>query len=267
MVDQFETAQSQSASKGKKRREVSRYVFPYYDLDTSIEVAKALHDRAGGKASIAHLASYLGHKDEFSGSFRAKVWGAQLLGLVRIEGRTVSITPLGEQLASARTGVQRDKRLAEAFLNVPLFREVYRRYENSTLPSTRDGLKKALQDTFGVSPRLVSSALKALEASAEQAGFKREDPNRLIHPVPIGLIEADISLEAEAREEKMIDAGALGGEMAPEVVIPKGIHLAISGFLLELPSKGGRWTEGERQRWIDAFTAMIKALYPIEDEK
>ena len=259
-------AESGSVSKERKAREVSRYAFPYYDLETAIQVAKALHDRAGGKASWVQLASYLGHKDEFSGAFRAKVWSTKLFGLVRIESKIVSATPLGEQLASTRTGLQRDRRLAEAFLNVPLFREVYKRYEDSTLPSTREGLKKALQETFGVSPRLVSLALKSLEASAEQAGFKGQDPNRLIHPVPIGLVERDISEEPKAEEEKMTLAGAPRVGITREVAMLEGIHPAISGFLQELPSREERWTEDERQRWLDAFTAMIKALYPSENE-
>lgn len=256
----------QSASEKKRPREVSRYAFPYYDLETAIEVAKQLHDRAGGKASMVQVASYLEHTDEFSGAFRAKLWAAQLFGLVSIETRNVCTTPLGEQLASTRSGVQRDRRLAEAFLNVPLFREVYRRYENTTLPSSREGLKQALQATFGVSPKSVSTALRTLEASAEQAGFKRQDPNRLIHPVPIGLIEADILAEPAPEEKKMGSIGMSQAEMPRKRDMPESIHPAISGFLLELPSKGNRWTEGERQRWLDAFAAMVKALYPAESD-
>lgn len=241
----------------KRTRIVSKYSFPYYDLETCIGVATALHDRAGGKANMAQLASFLGHKDETSGAFRAKVWGAQIFGLANIKGRTVTITPLGEQLASVRTGIQRDKRLAEAFLNVPLFKEVFTRYEDSTLPSTREGLKKSLQSNFGVPSTVLSPALKTLEASAEHAGFKREDPNRLIHPVPAGLMEAgDIPKSTgEDAESHTLQTNAR-----------TDIHPAINGFLQELPSKDERWTEGERERWINAFTAMVKALYPIENE-
>jgi hypothetical protein len=44
------------------------------------------------------------------------------------------------------------------------------------------------------------------------------------------------------------------------------IHPAISGFLQELPSKGKRWSSNEKQRWIEAFNAMINALYPSDDD-
>lgn len=252
----------------RKSREISRYSFPYYDLEKSIQVAKELHDRAGGKASMIQIASYLGHKDEFSGAFRAKIWGAQLFGLVNIEGNNVANTPLGEQLATATPSVQRDHRLAEAFLNAPLFREVYRRYENMKLPSTRDGLKKALQDKFGVPSSIVSQALKSLENSAWQAGFKRQDPNRLIHPVPIGLVEKDIlaRVQTSGQDEEETKV-AVGSKVNHDAEVTKGVPPAIIGFLQELPSRELRWSDGERQRWLDAFEAMIKALYPAKEEE
>jgi hypothetical protein len=40
-----------------------------------------------------------------------------------------------------------------------------------------------------------------------------------------------------------------------------GVHPAISGFLQEL-NRNSQWTENEQKRWIDAFVAMVKALYP-----
>ena len=262
MQEEIEVTGGQAKTGARKAREVSRYAFPYYDLDTAIGVAKALHDRAGGKASLAQLASYLEHTDEFSGAFRAKVWGAKLFGLVDITTNTVSITPLGEQLASLKPGLQRDRRLSEAFLKVPLFREVYRRYEESTFPSTREGLKNALHGVFGVPPRVVPVALKTLLLSADEAGFRRENPNRLIHPIPIGLVEKDIVSEAATEGG---DTGVTEAIQQKETVL-ESVHPAISGFLLELPKAGERWTEGERQRWIDAFMALIKALYPTETE-
>lgn len=255
----------QPSATEEKRREVSRFSYPYYDLETALEVVKLLYNQAGGKASFAQLASYLGHKDESSGAFIAKVFGAKLFGLVHIATQNVSITPLGERLASLQPGSQRDLRLAEAFLNVPLFCEVYKRFQNSTLPSTREGLLNVLQSTFGVPLKRAPVALKILLASAEQAGFKRTDPNRLIHPVPAGLMEKEVSLETRAEKEPA------GGSIPSVQTSQTGttlskIHPAISGFLQELPSEGQPWTENQRQRWLDAFTAMIKALYPTEGE-
>ncbi len=163
MMEQDDRITSKHISGERKGRAVSRYPFPYYDLETAIEIARVLHDRAGGKASFVQLASYLGHKDEFSGAFRAKMWGAKLFGVVQIAANNISVMRLGEELASSRAGLQRDRRLAEAFLNVPLFHEVYRRYENSTLPSAREGLKRAFQGTFGVPRSVLSMALKSFQ--------------------------------------------------------------------------------------------------------
>lgn len=263
MEEESKTAKDSPPTSTRKTREVSRYTFPYYNLEVCIEVARALHDRAGGKASMTQLASYLDHTDEFSGAFRSKVWGAKLFGLVQVTSNIVSTTPLGEQLASLQSGLQRDRRLAEAFLNVPLFREVYKRYEGSTLPSTREGLKNALHNTFGVPPRIVPVALKTLLMSADQAGFRRENPNRLIHPIPIGLIED--SRESEPTPKA---GGVEITEMVPQKeTMGERTHPAISGFLLELPKSEEEWTDNERQRWIDAFVAMVKALYPTYEEK
>lgn len=269
MQNPLEREKAAAIPKERKTREVSRYAFPYYDLESSIEIAKKLHDRAGGKASIIQLASYLGHKDEFSGAYRSKLWGAKLFGLITIDGNEISITPLGEQLAGATVGIQRDTRLAEAFLNVPLFREIYRRYESSTLPSSREGQKKALLETFGVSSQLVSLALKSFERSAEQAGFKREGLNRLIHPVPVGLLGKDSLAESksqEPEEPKPVSGNIPAADVTQREAISQDIHPAIKGFLRELPSKDKQWAENERQRWFDAFVAIIKALYPTSEE-
>ena len=267
IVDETENPESMGEPQGQRTRQVSRYVFPYYDLEMSLKVAEALHERAGGKASEIQLASYLGHKDEFSGAFRAKLWGAQLFGLVDVKARDISLTPLGEQLASSRAGIQRDRRLAEAFLNVPLFKEVYRRYESSAMPSTREGVKKALEVIFGVSPKRLSTAVKTLLGSAEQAGFTRQDPNRLIHPVPAGLIEHDTAQEPEPEKGPVpqTTSGAAFEAMARSERV-SDIHPAVQGFLRELPVEGRTWSEGERQRWMDAFIAIVKALYPSEAE-
>lgn len=255
----------QPSATEEKRREVSRFSYPYYDLETALELVKVLYNQAGGKASFAQLASYLGHKDESSGAFIAKIFGTKLYGLVQIASQNVSITPWGERLASLQPGTQRDLRLAEAFLNVPLFREVYKRFQNSTLPSTREGLLNVLQSTFGVPQKRAPVALKVLLASAEQAGFKRADPNRLIHPVPAGLTEAGALVESEAEAGKMI--GVPTAKVSQEETALGRIHPAVMGFLQALPPEGQQWSETQRERWIDAFTAMIKALYPSEDEK
>jgi hypothetical protein len=267
-LDEIETA-GVGSHQDQTTRQVSRFVFPYYDLDASLKVAEALHEKAGGKASLIQLASYLGHKDEFSGAFRAKLWGAQLFGIIDIKRRDISLTPLGEQLASPRAGIQRDRRLAEAFLNVPLFKEVYRRYESSAMPSTREGLKMALEVSFGVSPRRLSAALKTLLGSAEQAGFMRQDPNRLIHPVPAGLVEHGTVHEPDQQPEMepapQTPSGFGFGTMERTEVV-SNVHPAIQGFLSELPVEGRTWSAGERQRWMDAFIAIIVALYPSESE-
>jgi len=250
----------------EKRREVSRFSYPYYDLDTALKVAEMLYNQAGGKASFAQLASYLGHKDESSGAFIAKIWAAKHFDLVKIVLQTVSITPLGERLASLQPGSQRDRRLADAFLNVPLFREVYKRFENSTLPSTREGLLNILQNTFGVPTKRAPIALKVLLASAEQAGFRRTDPNRLVHPIPLGLMETDVLVETKAEAGKEETAVTAAIEPPRKEASSSRIHPAVSGFLQELPAEEREWTASQKQRWLDAFTAMIEALYPTEGE-
>jgi hypothetical protein len=257
--------ESQQSKSGRKSREVSRLSYPYYDLGTALEVVETLYNQAGGKASFAQLASYLGHKDESSGAFVAKVFGAKLFGLVNIASQNISTTSLGERLASAQPGSQRDLRLAEAFLNVPLFGEVYKRFQNKTLPSTREGLLNVLQDNFGVPSRRAPVALKTLLASAEQAGFKRADPNRLIHPVPAGLMEEGGAAESEIERRKTVDTPPTGVQQG-EADLGE-MHPAVRGFLQALPTAGQQWTESQRERWINAFVAMVKALYPSEDEE
>jgi hypothetical protein len=45
---------------------------------------------------------------------------------------------------------------------------------------------------------------------------------------------------------------------------PPGPHPAITGLLIWLADHGDEWSEEERERWIAAFLATVKVVYPAE---
>src|ERR1700694_3721071 len=54
--------------------------YPYFDLDDSIAVARAVHDQGGGTCSRDHLAAALKYSTTKSGGFLARLYAAQRVG-------------------------------------------------------------------------------------------------------------------------------------------------------------------------------------------
>jgi hypothetical protein len=167
-----------SQTEPSRTREKSTIKFPYNDLDDVVKLANALHERRGGRARLSELAAAV-NQAPTSGSFRLRVSAARMFGLLNLQNKEVTLTPLGKAVIDHGPGAALAR--VEAFLMVPLYGKIYAEFSDSRLPDDV-GLEARLQH-FGVTRNQTSRARQVFARSADQAGFfETAGRTRLIKP-------------------------------------------------------------------------------------
>lgn len=255
------------SAEAKKPRGVSGTAYTYFDLDQSIKVAEAIHEKGGGSAEPDQLAAWLGYSTTKSGTYLTRVASARQFGLIEpTAGGGLAIT---DRARTIMAPVMPDDSLnakVEAFLDVELFAKVYEQFKGSSLPPA-GGLKNLFQQTYKILPDRIPQALRVFLNSAEQAGFFRTtgDRGRLVKPTAHGAVRTpaadpakkDDAQQTQAQHEK---SRSHGSDTAA------GVHSAIIGLLRDLPPPGTTWNPKKKQRFLDAFKAAIDHIYPEDDE-
>lgn len=248
----------------KAKRQYSTVRFPYYDQEDAVSVAKALHE-LGGEAGHDQLARKLGHKTVESGAYRLRLGGAAMFGLIETADRRVRLTDRAKSIFSMHP---EDTRAAmiDAFLDVPLFRMIYERYQGRQLPP-EDGLKNVIRE-LGVVPNQIDRVYSTLMRSADTAGYFSSGRGYLVAPVARrparpDPAQKDFGLGTGEGKQASVEVKS-GGSGSPSP--PTGIHPALMGLLQELPGAGTPWRRGKRE-WLTAFTAIINVLYPDAGEE
>lgn len=236
----------------KPSRQQSTIQFPYGDLDSAIEVAAALFDKAaGGPASQDQLVAYLGHTEP-SGTFRQKVSTAKIFGLVESAGiGEVRLTDLGFRIVDR---VQERHAKADAFLNVELYRRLFEDFKGRMLPPRPAPLERTFEN-YGVASKQKDKARQAFERSAQQAGFFEQGRDRLIMPSGAG-----VHPPKERPEKPPLGGnggGGNGGEAGPPQLDP-----LIVGLLKRMPTpKKGGWPVQDRARWLQTLAMNLSFIY------
>lgn len=247
-------------SEGGQQHTRSTIVFPYLDLDTAIEVAKAAYNRAGlGACDIDELAAEM--DQSLSGAFRLKTATAKIFGVVDKDGRSAfKLTDLGRKIVTAET--EREGRV-EAFLSVPLYAAVYEKYRGHNLPPAK-ALEREMS-ALGVSSKQTDKARQAFERSASQAGFFESGKNRLVKPrleAP-GAPNGQPGTEIHERNDQ---GGGTGGGSGSGVGGGGGgdepqLHPFIAGLLDTLPQKGSKWSHKDRAKWLQLAANAFDLIY------
>mgnify|MGYP001116194946 CR=1 FL=1 len=244
--------------------------YPYFDLNDSILVARAVHERGGGTCSRAQLAAFLEYKTTKSGTFISRIYAAKQFGLVEFDGNTVSCVDRATRIL--HPVFEQDEAIArvEAFLSVPLFSTVFEAFDGKQLPADV-GLQNMLENRLGIVPDRVKPALRVLMNSAEQAGFFATTGNksRMIKPVLTGTPPspsdpAPPPIKAEVTELPKPISGqwGTGGGDGP----PPGVHPALVAMLRELPRAGADWPQVKKDRFLTAFRSILDVVYPEPEE-
>lgn len=158
---------------------VGNAFYPTISVTEAAAVATAVERDFRGSITITGLASHLGMTEK-GGAFRHKVTALHRYGL--FDGRgTLSVTPLGQQVAHPDSPAEHDVAIAEAFLNIDLFRRLRERF-GDVLPAEVQ-LRIVIEELTSADRRDVTSVLTRL-ARLYADGLQYMQPSSTSRPSP-----------------------------------------------------------------------------------
>lgn len=237
------TAGAQTAEERKRFR--SEIEFPYADLDSAVELAKTVNDKAGSSCETDELAAWMGQTAS-GGTFRTRLGAARMFGLIETGQGRVTLTQLGREVIDG-SGSERGARVA-AFLNVQLFSAMYDQYKAAVLPPP-PAIERQMEQ-LGVSPKQKERARQTFMKSAVFAGFIDQSTGRFVKP---GIAQR----EEPARQEKP-DEGDNGGGGGPTDPL-------IKALIQKLPMQGP-WSTDERINWFKMMAMAFQMTYGQDAE-
>jgi hypothetical protein len=226
--------------------------YPKYDLDSSIEVARRLHQH-GGQASAVEMAAILNYKSTNNGAFLNRMAAARAFGLIEGEGKgaIIRVTKRGLDLIEPDYPATETRARLDAFTGVPLYAEFLGRYEGQPLPD-RKGMENALA-SLAVPRGSVSIALSRLLSSAQQAGLFAVSANKMIRP----------TLAARPTPQVIEIGMATETDTAGTITVDKvQISKLIDGLIEELPTDR-EWDEDSLMEWLDLFQRALRVHYRL----
>jgi hypothetical protein len=240
------SGQGQQETTAKPGRIQSEIEFPYSDLETAVDLARALHKNAGSTCEDAELAAWLDQSVN-GGTYRARRSAARMFGLIEIAQGRLSLTALGHRVVDTTEG--RAAR-ADAFLLPELYSRMYEQYRGQVLPPP-PAIERHMEQ-LGVSPKQKGRARQVFQKSAQYAGYVDPGSGRFIRPGTGP--ESDQSQQIQRRTS----GGGTGGDGGGDQV---DIDPIIQGLLARLPKSGDVWPEAERKLWLNLLEGSFKLIY------
>jgi uncharacterized membrane protein YgcG len=249
----------------KRTRERSTIEFPYSDLESTVEMVRTLHAKAGTQCEDVQLASWM-NQTASGGGFRSRLSAGRMFGLIETNGPYITVTSLG---LDAIDGDRAAPAVAEAFLRVPLYRQMYEKYKGYALPPPQ--AIESQMEGMGVAPKQKDRARQTFTKSAHYSGYIDAQTGRLTKPA-----FAAPSPPPERTEERQTGDGngngagngnsgiGAGGSSGGGAELPPGLHPFIVGLLHELPPAKTAWSVDKRVDWLTAAATMFKLIYSGE---
>jgi hypothetical protein len=272
-------------AKPKRQRVAAENRYPVFDLNSSLAVAKAVKEQGGDACSPEQLGAFLGYQNTGGGGFVARVSAAKQFGLIEtVQGRYRSTTR-AEAILWPVTPESRQRALVDAFLSVPLFKQLYDRHRNQRLPE-EFGMRNLMVTQYGVPKgERAAKAYHVMMDSAALAGFFTATSGRrthLIEPVmgtgvtgPDAQPDVSTSPNGEGPMPPSTSPPTLPGSIprpqadrpvasSPVDPLP-GVEDALKGLLKLIPRRGDPWPE--KQRWKTIWSNTLDLLYPEEGRR
>lgn len=243
--DNGATAEAQAAEEKKRFR--SEIGFPYSDLESAVELAQTINDRAGSSCEAEELAVWMGQTAS-GGTFRTRLGAAKMFGLIDTGQGRATLTQLGRDVLAGSANAASGR--ITAFLNVELFKAMYDQFKGHALPPPPAIERHVVE--LGVSPKQRERARQTFIKSADYAGFIDAATGRFVKP---GIITRDEPTLEKREEEKRRDKGGGDGNEPPN------LHPFVQGLLKELPKAGDLWPEEKRKLWLDTAASIFKMIY------
>lgn len=252
-----EAVESDTAHEPAARRERSKIVFPYGDLDDALEVVRPINAKGRNDADESQLSVWMNETTD-SGVFRRKLGVARIFGLVRLEKDRVFLTDTGKSIDKSESAIQAK---AQAFLTVPLYRKLYDTYQGRSLPNDVD--LEIVLESFGVAPKQKGRARRDFQRSAEQAGMFNDRKDRLALPAGVSLDSAIPNGGGQGR--KMEAPQAPQAPQAAVTIRSDGINQSLLASLIEELPATGEWTRDEHDLWMRIFVRTVDKLYKVKE--
>jgi len=237
------------AADSSAKRQRSSIAFPYVPLDDAVEMVSKVEAR-GHRCRVEELAADLDQRMT-SGAFRSRLSAGRMFGITEGVRGDVSLTDLGQSILNPET---RPAALAQAFLNVPLYKAIYEKFAGGKLPPDQ-GIEAEMV-RLGVPTKQVQKARQVLARSAQTADYFRSGRDRLVRP-PASSIPGVHSPSPAPEKSAAPQADAA----------PMGDHPLIRGLVAKLPAEGERFTAKQRKRWLDAARVNLELIYAADDEE
>ena len=264
-VKQFDGNGTKSASSAAQSSR-AKLSYPYFNMISSLAVARAVHEKGGGSCTPDQLAAFLSYKSVKSGTYQTRTSAARQFGFIQSGNSKIAVTDRAQKILNPVMPEDAALAKVDAFLEVGLFNAIYEQFQGSTLPH-KVGLKNLFTQSYGLSKDRSGPAIRVFLESAEQAGFFETtgDQSRLIKPSTRPSTE-------EPKPRKSPEQDHDGGSRKPPSTGgrgggPPGVHTAIVGLLRELPAPGTTWKKSKKDAFKAAFAATLDFIYPTDDEE
>jgi len=288
-----EAPQKQEAkSKLPRPRVPAENRYPVYDINSCLEMAKAVQEQGGNACNPQQLGAFLNYTNTSGGGYVARVAATKQFGLLTTVNGLYQATPRAQAILYPVTREAAQTALVEAFLAVPLYRQIYERHKGVRLPE-EFGMRNLMTTHYKVpSGERAARAYEVMMESATQAGFftaTKGQRSHLIEPI-LGRVST-VPVETEPPLPDIsggnggngiggdggdgADEGADGASVehrrgrhpAPhdrEAFDLSHLHPTLRGLLLDIPPRGKPWPD--RKKWDEVWRSNVDYLYGRSDE-
>jgi hypothetical protein len=243
------------------KREISQIQFPYSDLERSVMLARFVHDLGGqSRVEIAQLAVVM-DQSASGGTFRGRLYAAKMFGIIDTEGGEAWLTPLGLKILDIDTRVAAK---AEAFLNIPLYKAMFEKYNGYALPPPA-AIERQME-TFGVPQKQKERARQAFSASVNYAGFIATNGRFSKPAIPARVLpgaeeEPETTLSEASIPQRPTSHGGGSGAGGGGGQDTQGLHPFIQGLLKSLPAAESDWSVQDRVKWLQTAASIFGLIY------
>ncbi|OHU16590.1 hypothetical protein BKG75_16775 [Mycobacteroides chelonae] len=178
---------------------------PRVNLANVLQVLEAAYQH-GRSPSLSQIASTLDQSTN-SGAFRARTAAASHYGFLTGSRGRLQFTDLGMRALDVD---QRPAAMVEAWMNIALFRELFKLYDGGRLPKA-PGIEADLRHR-GVPEKNIANTRRVMMSSAEVAGLLNPARDRLVIPTLSAVSSDDaIAVTETSPEPAAVAASRSGG--------------------------------------------------------
>jgi hypothetical protein len=240
-----------------------------YDLRVVVETARTIRETGLAHATMEEIADAAGISDPSKrNTFFTKVYNTAKYKLIdlrdnrRTERKEVVLLPLGEVVLDPDPQ-KAQRALVEAFLNVPVHRELWIRFDGKILPD--DAEFNRVLDEIGVSSGQLDTVRQEFKRSAGAAGFFKQGKDRLIMPEGVDVVP-DNHVD-DGRDSALSTQGATENErtqgqgLRAEPDLSPAVHRFLTDMWADLSENNAGWSVEAREEWLDLFTRSFRYIY------